>query len=111
MTSAPLSLRLLRAYRTAKKTATKALKTYLVAVKDVDKKYQRLQSFPKVVIRSKADLETVIKVKWSNPNWEVKVKVPTKYKPNGRDKPSEQRLMAIASKVGIEFVSRKVRRG
>ena len=78
MPSAPLSARVIRKYRNAKKTVRKAHKAYLAAMNDVDKKYAHLLSFPKVVIKSKADLKTVIELKNANKNWEMKVKLPTK---------------------------------
>ena len=54
-----------------------------------------------MVIRSKADLEVVMKLKESNHLWDVKVKVPTKYKAKGRAKPSERRLVELAHKADI----------
>ena len=78
MPSALLSVRVMRKYRNAENAAKKAHKPYLDAKNDVDKKYAHLLSFPKVVIKSKADLKTVIELKKVNKNWEMKVKLPTK---------------------------------
>ena len=104
----PLLSRVLRAYRAAKKAAKKAQETYLDAKEDVDKKHACLLSFSEVVIASKADIKTVIHLKQTNRTWQVKVELPKKYKPNCRNKPSVKRLLAMASKAQIPFVSKKV---